>query len=501
MISITGLILAAAIAEREQAERERERLVRERAEAEAQLRFAAIVESSEDAIISGTLDGMIVSWNPGAQRMYGYTEAEVVGKAIAILLPPELTDEENKIRETLRLGDRIEQLETTRMTKTGKRINVSLSISPIKDATGGIVGVSGIARNITERKLAEQALRESGERLRLAVQAGRMFAYSWDATSDVIQRSGESMEVLGIGPDAAATGEAVSAMIHPDDRGKVEVAMAKLSIQNPILQTAYRIVRPDGKIIWIERNSRAYFDSDAKVTRMVGMVVDVTERKLAEEAVADMSRKLIESQEQERNRIGRELHDDINQRLAMLAIELEQLMENPHVVGTRLQELREEVTEISIDVQALSHDLSSSKLEYLGAVAGMKSWCDEFAERQGMQIDCRHDVQSTLPREIGLCLFRVLQEACHNIAKHSGVKRVEVEFSEGASEIQLTIRDLGKGFDLETVKHKGLGLTSMKERVRLVNGTITIDSRPRCGTSIHVRVPFHAAKNAAQATA
>jgi PAS domain S-box-containing protein len=138
---------------------------REAAE-EARFRLAAIVESSEDATISGTLDGTIVTWNGGAQRIYGYTEAEVVGKPIAILFPPELPDEENKILEKLRAGGRIEHFETIRVTKTGRRINVSLTISPIKDSSGKTVGISGIARDITERKLAEEALRESEEKFR-----------------------------------------------------------------------------------------------------------------------------------------------------------------------------------------------------------------------------------------------------------------------------------------------------------------------------------------------
>ena len=125
----------------------------------------------------------------------------------------------------------------------------------------------------------------------------------------------------------------------------------------------------------------------------------------------------------------------------------------------------------------------------------MKNWCKEFGERQGMQIDCRQDVRSTLPQEIGLCLFRVLQEALHNAIKHSGVKRIEVQLHEESDEIHLTIRDLGKGFDVEAAKKgQGLGLTSMQERVRAVNGKIAIESKPMGGTTIHVRVPFSAEK-------
>ena len=206
-----------------------------------------------------------------------------------------------------------------------------------------------------------------------------------------------------------------------------------------------------------------------------------------------MSRKLIAAQEQERARIARELHDDINQRLAMLAVELEQLQGNPAEVGGRLQELRKQTTEISSDIQALSHELHSSKLEYLGVVAGIGSWCKDFAERQRMEIDFRSDVSSPIPYEIGLSLFRVLQEAVHNAIKHSGVKRIEIEIRRDGNAIHLIVRDSGKGFDVESaMRGKGLGLTSMKERARLINGAISIESSPLHGTTIRVRLPLKA---------
>lgn len=221
----------------------------------------------------------------------------------------------------------------------------------------------------------------------------------------------------------------------------------------------------------------------------LSVVIDETHR--TQESLQLVSATLLNAQEQERARIGRELHDDINQRLAMLSLELEQLQNDPSDVQSHLQELRNRTGEISNDVQALSHDLHSSKLEYLGVVAGIKSWCKEFAERQKMEIACETDVPGTLPLEIGRPLFRVLQEALHNASKHSDVKRVEVRLQAGSSEIHLTISDLGKGFDLEgALRGKGLGLTSMRERVRLVNGTMSIESKRMAGTTIHVRVPF-----------
>ena len=205
---------------------------------------------------------------------------------------------------------------------------------------------------------------------------------------------------------------------------------------------------------------------------------------------------MIEAQEQERARIGRELHDDIGQRLGMLSFQLEKLQDNPFETRSRVQQLRKEIIEISNDVQALSHQLHSSKLEYLGVVGGMKSWCRDFAERQKIEIDYRHNVRSTLSTEVGLCIFRVLQEALHNAVKHSGVTRTEVQVYEDAGEIHLVVADSGRGFDVEAAKHgKGLGLTSMRERVRLLNGTIGIESKPMAGNTIRVRVPLELEKS------
>jgi len=153
--------------------------------------------------------------------------------------------------------------------------------------------------------------------------------------------------------------------------------------------------------------------------------------------------------------------------------------------------LRKETSELLNDVEALSHELHSSKLQYLGVVAGIRSWCKEFGERQNMEIDFRSDVATVPPFEIGVCLFRVLQEALHNIVKHSGVKRVEVQLTEPSNQIHLRVSDSGKGFDVEsTMQGKGLGLTSMRERVRMVNGTVAIESKPMGGTTIEVRVPL-----------
>ncbi len=155
-------------------------------------------------------------------------------------------------------------------------------------------------------------------------------------------------------------------------------------------------------------------------------------------------------------------------------------------------ELQKRTSEIATDIQSLSHELHSSKLEYLGIAAAMRGFCREFGEQQKVEIDFQiHDLPSPLSPDISLCFFRVLQEALHNSAKHSGVRHFEVRLWGTSDEIHLTVRDSGVGFDREAAKKsRGLGLISMEERLKLVNGTFSIESQPKRGTTIHARVPL-----------
>jgi PAS domain S-box-containing protein len=239
----------------------------------------------------------------------------------------------------------------------------------------------------------------------------------------------------------------------------------------------------------------------------LSVIADITERKQAEEVIAGFSGKLIDAQEAERTRIARELHDDINQRLAMVAVNLKTLKQDlPGLdvkMSRRFQEACEQVAGLENDIQALSHRLHSSKLEYLGLEAATASLCAELSERQNVKIDFRCDaLPEDLPSEVSLCLFRVLQEALHNALKYSGVGVFEVSLTGSPQGIELKVHDSGAGFDAKVASNgHGLGLTSMRERLKLVGGQLSIDSKPNQGTTVFARVPLSAETAAASAAA
>ena len=254
---------------------------------EARFRYAAVIESSDDAIASGTLDGIIASWNAGAQKMYGYTEAEAIGNPITMLVPPELPGEENRILEILKAGGSIEHFETVRVNKSGKRINVSLSISPIKDSSGGIVGVSGIARDITERKQAEEALRVSEQRLRLAQQAGRIGSFERDVRTGRVTWS-EGLESLYGLPPGSVHGQTTAFfndLIHPDDRERTAHLIQQALKTGQPTEGEWRAIWPDGSVHWIVSRWQVLMDDSGEPSRVVGVNMDVTERKIAEQAL------------------------------------------------------------------------------------------------------------------------------------------------------------------------------------------------------------------------
>jgi len=258
----------------------------------AQARLAAIVESADDAIISKTLEGVITSWNAGARRIFGYTADEVIGQPVTILFPPDHIDEEPAILARIRAGERIEHYETVRKHKDGTLLDISLTVSPIRDASGRIIGASKIARDITEQRRAQRALDESSTRLNLAMSAARLGDWSWDAASDLVTLSDTAAHIFGLKPGEAVTWAAMRELLEPEDAERARAAVEESLASRGDYDIEYRVVKPGGSPRWVLARGRGLYAEDGRVLGMLGVVQDITERKNTEEALREQTEAL-----------------------------------------------------------------------------------------------------------------------------------------------------------------------------------------------------------------
>lgn len=364
--------------------------------------------------------------------------------------------------------------------------------------------IIGLLWQRARKRKAEATLRESEERFRVMANTTPSQVWMCDKDGKVTYLNDRRIGFTGRDPQAGF-GDTWTAFIHPDDLQNVLTANARALKLQKGFSKEYRLRRRDGVYRWMLDFAAPRINGDGKFAGFIGSASDVTDQKLAQEALARMSGRLIEAQEKERSRIARELHDDICQRLALLSLELEQANRgsngSPVPANARIEEVRQHCSEIASDVQALSHELHSSKLEYLGLAAAVRSFCREFSRQQKVSVDFTDEnVPNPLPKDVSLCLFRVAQEALNNAVKYSGVRQFSVDLRGTSDQIQLEVRDAGVGFNLEDAKREGgLGLISMQERVHLVKGVFSVESRVNRGTRILASVPLVAEMKASMA--
>jgi PAS domain S-box-containing protein len=284
--------------------------------------------------------------------------------------------------------------------------------------------------------------------------------------------------------------------VHPSDLQKcMQTYFAAFNAQQKF-SMEYRLRRSDGQYRWIIDSGVPRFANDSTFAGYIGCCFDITDRKELAAARTEFAGKLIKAQEKERERIARELHDDIGQRLALVAIEVQQLdaefAESREAIHTRVHNLWNQITDISSDAGRISHQLHSSKLKFLGLVPAIRSLCADFSRQHQLTIHCTCTaIPEQMDNNISLGLFRVAQEALHNIVRHSHAKNAIVDLAGQADEIHLHISDDGTGFDIEAaLAGESLGLISMEERLRLVGGTLTVKSNPSFGTRIDAWVPI-----------
>jgi PAS domain S-box-containing protein len=302
-------------------------------------------------------------------------------------------------------------------------------------------------------------------------------------------------KMFGLKPDDALDVTKFFSLVHPEDRESVRQAFSAIS-KGWEESAEFRVLPNGGQVRWLMSRGNWHKGANEEPSILMGITVDITERRKTEEALRTVSGRLLGAQEQERKRIARELHDGINQRVALIVFGLEQLNAAKNLAPAKrhqmIDQLGKDAQAVANEIQALSHKLHASSLDYLGLETAIEGICWEMRKLHGTDIVFTHrNVPKSLPPDLKLALFRIAQEALHNAMKYSGVNSFEVSLRGTRTHIELTVRDSGVGFDVnKATQGHGLGLISMRERVVALKGVVTIRSRPGSGTEISACVPI-----------
>jgi PAS domain S-box-containing protein len=447
--------------------------------------------------ITRVRDNCYIDVNDAFVDASGWSRDEAIGRTpldLEIWVNPQ---QRMDIRRKVVRGTGVQNLEFGFRTKTGE-IRTGLGFAELIEIDGTPCVLS-VATDITERKQIEEkmqrALREGEERFRVVANTAPVMIWMSSVDKRCIYFNQQWLEFTGRALESEF-GNGWAEGVHSEDLGRcLETYTGSFDRREPF-KMEYRLRRYDGEYRWILDSGVPRFDAQSAFAGYIGSAVDVTDQKMAREALSSLSGRLIEAQEQERRHLARELHDDISQRVALLSLRLHQfdnLLPNSQTpLRTRLQPLMTEVGNISSDLRELSHRLHSSRLETLGLEKAMQGFCRELSEQRNVKVEFTSgSLPADLSQQVSVCLFRVLQEALNNAVKYSGVLEFEVQVETVMDDVQLTIRDRGVGFDLNRAMYGGgIGLISMRERISALKGTLSIVSKPQGGTEIKARVPL-----------
>ena len=497
-------------------------ITEQKASEETNSKMAAIVQGSDDAIVTKDLNGIIGSWNASAERIFGYTEAEVLGKPITILIPPELHSEETRILSRLRAGERIDHFETVRIAKGGSRVLVSLTVSPVRDASGKIVAASKIARDVTRTRQVEQALRESEQQMRFCLDAANLGTWHWNISDGTVRWSENMERIHGQQPGSfQGNFDDFLNAIHREDVERVKHNVQQALQGDGKYHVEYRQMKSDGSFGWMEANGQVIYDSSNHPVSMRGVCWDISERKSAERAVREaheqletkvkertaelnraqerlrmLSAKLLRMQDDERRRIARELHDTAGQtlialNLTLVPLEDELLKGNPELAKQITASLGL-VDELSRELRTMSHLLHPPLLDEAGLLSAVRWYVEGFAERSKIAVDLQLDSSvGRLPAELETAIFRIVQECLTNIHRHSASKSAGIIINRDSHEIRVEISDQGHGMPMP-ITRAGVGIQGMRERVRQLDGHLEIVSGTQ-GTLVTAIFPAKAA--------
>jgi PAS domain S-box-containing protein len=358
------------------------------------------------------------------------------------------------------------------------------------------VVVVALVTNLARRRRRERTLRDSEGRFRVLSNGAPVMLWIADPEKRYTDVNRSWLEFTGR-PIEAELGHGWTDSVHPDDLSHCTEIYNRAFDRREAFRREYRSRRSDGDYRWILDTGVPRFLDDGRFAGYVGSAIDVTDLKLAKFALARLSQRLMQAHEHERALVARELQDDLCQRLVVLTTQLHGLSQtaasdSTEEIRNRVEELSGQFATLASEIFSISDQLHSSNLERLGLAAAARIFCKEVSSQEYVTIRFQDEgIPRDLPNDVALTLFRVMQEAVGNAVKHSGIRAIAVATRGGEREIQLEVSDEGVGFEPDLVMKKhGLGLIGMMERMRLVDGECTIESRPGAGTRIRARVPL-----------
>jgi PAS domain S-box-containing protein len=467
---------------------------------ESEERYRTFVTLQPELVCRYRPDLTLTYVNGAYCRFWGRQSYELIGTSFLTLLPESSHADVRAYVKSLVDRPRVDSHEFELRAPDGSTCWQQWIDHVIVDSNGRPVEIQGIGKDVTQRKLSEKALQHSEARNRAILRAVPDMMFLLSKEGVYLDYQAKDPRDLFIPPEQFL-GKNIRDVMPPH-----LVPLFLDCLEHAAASEEPCVIDYELPLAGEPRHFELRMVScdDDKV---LSIVRDVTERGRAKRALLDneaalqatnveirhLGGRLIAAQEDERRRIARELHDDLSQKLALLTMELDQLSQAPSTDDTsqRLRRLTDQASQIATDVHRLSYQLHPSKLEALGLVASIRSYCRDIELQHAVEVEFTHtDVPVTIPAEVSLCVFRVVQEALHNVVKHSSAQSAFVRLSGAGDALQLQIADSGVGFTLEAQDGQGLGLVSMRERVHFLGGKLVIHSAPGNGTRIGLRVPF-----------
>ena len=523
----------------------------ERKAAEESIRFRThLLDAVEQSVIATDLDGIVIYWNQFAQKLYGWTAQEAIGRQIMELTTPEVMAEQaQEIMSHLREGESWAG-EFNVQRRDGTTFPAQIINSPISDDEGNLIGIIGVSIDISERKRQETSLTELASQLErqsrvfnTTLSSITDFAYIFDRDGRFLYANQPLLDLWGLKLEEAV-GKNFFDLQYPED-----LALRLQQQIQQVIDTGQRVrdetpyTSPTGVEGFYEYIFTPVFATDGTVEVVAGSTRDYTERKRAEEAIrsseaklqkshqelerrvrertaalsemnavlqeevrerrrieaerVELLRRIVFAQEDERRRIAREMHDQFGQQLTVLKLKLDAAKEDcgeHEKLCEQIEALQKIARQLDADVDHMVWEMRPTALDDLGLQVALSSYFQNWSKHVGVpvQLHVSGMDKERLAPEIETALYRIAQEALNNIAKHAAAKTVAVVLERRDRQVSLIIEDDGVGFDLPQalgIDDKGLGLIGMRERAALIGGSVEMESQPDEGTTVVVRIP------------